>query len=85
MSFKSLFFIFICAKILSSCIFIFFTIIFGRKKLGIKVHLSLKLDIIGLVGEFEKSIGLIVNLKNNQYKILVSDLEKSTRFVCEFG
>ena len=65
--------------------FIFFTIIFGRKKLGGKVHLNSKLDIIGLVGEFIKSIGLIVNPKNNQYKILIGDLEKSTRFVCELG
>ena len=51
----------------------------------VKVHLSSELDIIGLVGEFVKLIGLIVNLKNNQCKILVSDPEKSTRLVCELG
>ena len=77
------FFIFIYTKILSFYIFIFFTSFFGGRKLGVKAHSNLELDIIDLVGEPVKSTRLIVNQKNNQYKILVGDLKKSTEFLYE--
>ena len=52
-------------------------------KLGVKVRLSPKLDIVNLVGESVKPARLIMNQKNNQYKILDGDPKKSTKFVCE--